>query len=147
MKLLAVILCVLGTAFNMQSQSTSEADAILGVWLTDEGKAKIQITKYGEKYGGKIIWLKTPNDENGKPKVDKKNPDVNKRNNPTLGLSNLLGFVYDGDGKYEDGTIYDPANGKTYQCVITLEGNDILKVRGYVGITMIGRTATWTRVK
>jgi uncharacterized protein (DUF2147 family) len=143
-RILALMIALFaGSTFFAQN---AEADKILGTWLTTEGKAKIQITKYGEKYGGKIVWLKVPNDENGKPKVDKKNPDESKRQNPTLGLSNLLGFVYDGDGKYEDGTIYDPANGKTYQCVMTLEG-DVLKVRGFVGVTMLGRTETWTRVK
>jgi uncharacterized protein (DUF2147 family) len=136
------------SCMNCFGQSpTSEADKILGTWLTGEGKGKILITKYGEKYGGKIVWFREPNDENGNPKVDKRNPDESKRKNPTLGLSNLLGFTYEGKGKYENGTIYDPANGKTYSCVMTLENNDVLKVRGYVGITMIGRTDTWSRVK
>lgn len=133
--------------FVYSQTAPAEEDRIIGVWLTEEGKGKVQITRYGDKYGGKIIWLKTPNDENGNPKVDKNNPDVSKRKNPTLGLNNLLGFSYEGDGKYENGTIYDPANGKTYKCVITYENDNTLKVRGYIGISMVGRTATWTRVK
>ena len=127
--------------------AVAEADKILGVWLTGEGKARIQITKYGDKYGGKIIWLRDPNAEDGKPKVDKRNPDEKKRTNPTLGLNNLLGFTYEGKGEYEGGTIYDPANGKTYKCVIELADDNTLKVRGYVGITMLGRTDNWSRVK
>jgi uncharacterized protein (DUF2147 family) len=128
-------------------KSSAEADKILGTWLTGNGKAHILITKYGDKYGGKIVWMREPNDENGKPKLDFKNPDESKRKNPKMGLSLLLGFTYDGDGEYENGTIYDPENGKTYKCVINIEGNDVLKVRGYVGFSLIGRTDTWTRVK
>jgi uncharacterized protein (DUF2147 family) len=124
-----------------------EADRILGTWLTSEGKAHIVISRYGDKFGGKIVWLKEPNDEKGNPKTDHRNPDPTKRNVPTLGLNNLLGFTYDGDGKYEDGTIYDPANGKTYSCVMTLDSPDVLKVRGYIGFSLLGRTETWTRVK
>ena len=146
--LLSLLMLVTVGCANCFGQSVdAEADKILGTWLTGEGKGRILITKYGEKYGGKIVWLRDPNDENGNPKVDKKNPDESKRKNPTLGLSNLLGFTYEGKGKYENGTIYDPANGKTYSCVMTLEDNDRLKVRGYVGITMIGRSDNWTRVK
>jgi len=128
-------------------KSSPEADRILGTWLTGNGKAHILITKYGDKYSGKIIWMREPNDENGKPKLDIKNPDETKRKNTKMGLTILLGFTYDGDGEYENGTIYDPENGKTYKCNINIEGNDILKVRGYVGFSLIGRTDTWTRVK
>lgn len=129
------------------AQNTAEGDKILGIWQTGSGKGRIQITRYGEnKYGGKLIWLREPNDENGNPKLDFKNPDPAKRKNTKIGLNNLLGFTYEGESKYENGTIYDPENGKTYKCVMTLAG-DVLHVRGYIGITMIGRTDTWTRVK
>jgi len=127
--------------------SQSEADRILGVWQTGSGKGRIHITRYGDKYGGKLIWLREPNDANGHPKVDDKNPDPGKRKNPKLGLNNLLGFKYDGDGEYEGGTIYDPETGKTYKCVMTLKDDNTLNVRGYIGISLIGRTDTWTRVK
>ncbi len=133
---------------NLFSQtSTSEGDKILGTWLTGTGKAKIKITKYGDnKYGGKIVWLKDPNTADGKPKLDDKNPDKAKQSVPKLGLNNLLGFTYEGKKEYEGGSIYDPENGKTYKCVMTLTDDNNLKVRGYVGIQMLGRTDAWTRV-
>ena len=137
---------IFATLVASSQTKTLEADKILGVWQTGSGKGRIQITKYGEKFGGKIIWLKEPNDSNGNPKLDKKNPDDAKKKNTTLGINNLLGFSYEGKGKYENGTIYDPENGKTYKCIITMEGDNILKVRGYIGFSMIGRTDTWTRV-
>jgi len=64
-----------------------------------------------------------------------------------LGLQILKNFVYDAqDKEWEDGTIYDPKNGKTYSCIMTLSGNN-LNVRGYVGISMLGRTGVWTKVQ
>lgn len=124
-----------------------KADDILGVWLTG-GKepAKIQIYKSGEKYYGKIVWLKNPTD-NGKPKVDANNPDKGKRNQPIIGLIILRGFKFDGDDEWEDGDIYDPESGKTYSCYLSLKDINTLKVRGYIGISLFGRTETWTKSK
>jgi uncharacterized protein (DUF2147 family) len=67
------------------------------------------------------------------------------RNRPIIGLTNVWGFTYKGDGVWEDGKIYDPKNGKTYDCVIKLKDNNTLSVRGYIGVTLIGRTDLWTR--
>ncbi|MEO6849303.1 MAG: DUF2147 domain-containing protein, partial [Mucilaginibacter sp.] len=68
------------------------------------------------------------------------------RTRPELGLELLKDFTFDGDDVYDDGTIYDPKNGKTYSCKMTLEGNQ-LKIRGYIGISLFGRSEIWTRVK
>jgi uncharacterized protein (DUF2147 family) len=144
-RLLAIIALIILPAL-MPAQA-SEGDKIIGLWLTGSGKAHIQVTRYGEKYGGKIVWIREPNDALGHPKRDSLNPDPAKRNNPRMGLNILLGFKYAGDKKYEDGTIYDPENGKTYKCVMELADENALKVRGYIGISLIGRTDTWTRVK
>ncbi len=123
-----------------------KADDIVGVWLT-AGKepAKIQIFKSGEKYFGKITWLTYP-EENGKPRIDNNNPDRTKRNNQIIGLVILNGFQFDGKEEWEDGRIYDPENGKTYSCYLSLKDRITLNVRGYVGISLFGRTETWTRV-
>jgi len=122
-----------------------KADDIVGAWLTN-GKepAKIQIYKSGEKYYGKIVWLQNPTDI-GKPKLDKNNPDKNKRNQPIVGLVILKAFKFDGDDEWEDGDIYDPESGKTYSCFITLKNKTTLKVRGYIGISLLGRTELWTK--
>jgi uncharacterized protein (DUF2147 family) len=121
------------------------ADAILGKWVNPSGEGQIQIYKKGSKFFGKLAWLKTP-DENGKPKTDHKNPDASLQSRPVLGLEILKDFTFDGEDVYEDGTIYDPKSGKTYSCKMTLNGNK-LKIRGYVGISLLGRSEVWTRVK
>ncbi len=116
---------------------------IIGFWFTANKDAKIEIYKASEKFYGKIVWLKTPTNENGKPKVDKHNPDETKRSNPIVGLVLLNGFVFKGDEW--KGTIYDPESGKTYSSYLSLKDNNTLKVRGYIGISLLGRTEVWTR--
>jgi len=126
--------------------SAQKVDAILGSWANPSGEDHILIYKKGNKYFGKLDWIKYPNDETGKPKTDKNNPDEALRTRPELGLELLKDFVYDENNVYDDGTIYDPKSGKTYSCKMTLDGNS-LKIRGYVGISLFGRSETWTRVK
>ncbi|HTN46668.1 MAG TPA: DUF2147 domain-containing protein [Flavipsychrobacter sp.] len=121
-------------------------DKIEGLWYNEEKTAKINIFKATNgKFYGEIVWLKEPN-KNGKAKMDENNPNKAKRTQPLLKLQVLKGFAKDEENTYEDGTIYDPKNGKTYDCKITHKGNT-LSVRGYVGISLIGRTATWEKVQ
>lgn len=119
-------------------------DAVLGQWLTQDGDAGIEIYKCGKEYCGKIVWLKEPKRPDGKDKIDDKNPDVSKQNRPLMGMNLVWGFEFKGNNKWEEGGIYDPKEGKTYKCHMTLDGNK-LNVRGYMGISLIGRTTTWTR--
>ena len=125
--------------------SAQKADAILGQWANPNGQDHILIYKKGNKYFGKLDWIKFPNDEQGNPKTDKNNPDKALQSRPDLGLELLKDFTFDGK-TYEDGTIYDPKSGKTYSCKMTLVGNT-LKIRGYIGISLFGRTEVWTKVK
>ena len=127
---------------------TTAADAILGKWLNEDKDAHIQIYKENGKYFGKIVWLNEPNEpDTGLPKLDDENEDESLRSRPIMGLVLLKDFIYDGDGEWEDGTIYDPKNGKTYDCYINFDENGILKIRGYIGISWIGRNTYWTRVE
>jgi uncharacterized protein (DUF2147 family) len=131
-----------GLAFTAQAQK----DQIEGLWYNAEKTAKVNIFKAKDnKFYGNIVWLKEPT-ENGKPKTDQKNPKESLRSTPILNLQILRHFEKDGDNVYEDGEIYDPKNGKTYSCKITHKGNT-LDVRGYVGISLIGRTTSWTRAQ
>ena len=143
MKKLVSLMIVMMLTSVMYAQS---ADDILGVWYTEGGKSKVEITKKDGKYSGKIIWLKTPNREDGTPKLDRENENEKLRSRKVLGINVLNGFEWD-DDEYEDGTIYDPENGKLYSCVITYENKDTLNVRGYIGFSLLGRTTVWTRVK
>lgn len=121
-------------------------DAVVGTWINSLGEAHIDITKKGDKYFGKIVWLKDPKTEKGEIKTDVKNPEENLRSKPILGLEILKNFTFE-DGKWTGGTIYDPKSGKTYKCNMALKGNDELHMRGYIGFSLIGRTEVWKRVK
>jgi uncharacterized protein (DUF2147 family) len=130
------------------SQDIKTADAILGTWLTGEGNGMVEIYKNGEKFQGKIVWLKEPLDTvTHKPKTDINHPDKSVRDRPILGLVNLWGFRFNGKDKWENGHVYDPKNGKEYKCVISLKDANSLEVRGYIGISLIGRTELWKRQK
>lgn len=134
--------------FNGAFSQAKPADQILGTWLNEDKDAHIEVFQQGGKYFGKIVWLKFPLDDiTGQPKLDTKNSNENLRSRPVMGLMLLKDFVYDGDGEWEDGEIYDPKNGKTYDCYMEFESKDILKIRGYIGISLIGRSTYWTRVK
>lgn len=128
-------------------QTTDPGDAIVGVWETGSGKARVNIIKSGKFYYGRIVWLKEPNNEEGKPKVDKNNPDESKRGTPLLGLRMLAGFEFKGDNLWEDGTIYDPESGSTYNCKINLEDPNTMNIRGFIGIAAFGRTDVWKRLQ
>lgn len=120
-------------------------DDILGKWVNSSGEGQIEVFKKGEKYYGKLVWIKEPN-ENGKPKTDEKNPYASLRTKPIVGLEIVKDFEFE-NGKYVDGKVYDPKTGKTYSGNMTLVGQNQLNMRGYIGISLIGRTESWKRVK
>jgi uncharacterized protein (DUF2147 family) len=122
----------------------NEADILLGVWYNGEKDAKIEIYHCGDKYCGKIIWLKEPM-EDGATKKDKHNPNERFKKRELIGLNILTDFIYKGDFLWEDGEIYNPRDGKTYSCYLSLLENKQLKVRGFIGFSLIGKTQYWTR--
>ena len=133
-------------AFSLTNLSAN--DKILGKWLTPNGKSNVEMFKCGEAVCGKIISLKEPNDVEGKPKVDKENPDPSKKSQPIVGLTFLKGFKFDSsENEFTSGEIYDPETGKTYVGEIKLDG-DKLKLNGHLKISkFIGKEQTWTRLK
>lgn len=144
-KMILALLAMLSTTLLL---AQTNGDEVVGVWKNGEGTALIKMVKNGDKYQGKIVWLKEPKDpETGQPKVDKNHPDEAVRTRPILGLTNVWGFTYNADEKeWQGGNIYDPKNGKTYDCVISMKDANTLNVRGFImGMSMFGRTDTWVR--
>jgi uncharacterized protein (DUF2147 family) len=141
--LIACVIVIMATGAQGQHRG---ADDILGEWLTDKGKAVVEVYGCGNRYCGKIVWLKEPKNPDGTDKLDTKNPDPSKRNRPIIGVGMVWNFRYDGKDRWVDGRIYDPDNGKTYSCKMNLEGT-MLKVRGYIGLSLFGRTTVWTRAR
>jgi uncharacterized protein (DUF2147 family) len=141
-----LIFIILFTSFSAYTYTHLISDDIIGTWLVSSGDAKVSIFKTGSYYYGKIDWLRKPNTPEGKPKVDENNPDPSLRSRHILGLLLLKGFEYaEKDHQWINGEIYDPKNGKTYSCKISMSDKNTLEVRGFIGISLIGRTEKWTR--
>ncbi|MCX6236958.1 MAG: DUF2147 domain-containing protein [Bacteroidia bacterium] len=140
--MLFVFLFVFSTAIFAQT-----ADDITGIWWNDIKSSKIKIEKKDGKYIGTIVYIIPEKYVNGAPEKDDRNPDVNLRSRSRLNLQILSGLVYNATEKeWASGSIYDPKNGKTYDCYVWLEGKDTLQLKGFVaGIRMLGRKSAWTR--
>ena len=136
--LMVILLCVT-TVVTAQNE-----DAVLGSWLNEEKDAKIEVYKTADKYFGKITWIKSAFEPDGKsPRKDNNNPDPALRSRTVKGLVILSNFKYD-DGVWNDGKIYDPKSGKTYSSKMTLDGST-LKIRGFIGAALFGRTTVWSK--
>lgn len=121
--------------------------AIVGTWLTEGGRSHVRIAPCGAKLCGNIVWLKEPNQPNGAAKVDSKNPDTTKRARTIVGLQILWDFAQASPTEWESGRIYNPEDGETYRCTMQLQADGTLRVRGYVGVSLFGKTQVWTRVR
>ena len=125
------------------------ADAACGDWLTGDGKARVRIAPSadGKTDVGTIVWLREPNGDDGLPRRDVNTPEAERRGRPVLGLAIVTGLEHDDGKTWTGGRIYDPVSGKTYRCKATLaKDGKTLKLRGYIGISLLGRTDVWTRV-
>lgn len=139
-----IVVCALVcTLFGFQPGN--QPDAVLGVWKNGEGTGMVQIYKKGDRFFGKIVWLKVPTNPDGTPRTDVNNPDESLRARPLKGLENLRDFVFKGENKWEDGRIYDPKNGNDYACEMKLVDDNTLEVRGFIGVSLFGRTDVWKR--
>ena len=133
--------------FSLSLGLPAWSEGVIGTWATDEDKSHVEIAPCGLKFCGVIVWLKEPLDDDGKRKHDANNPDKNLRDRPIVGLPLLVNFVASTEGNvWEGGTIYNPEDGKTYSCTLTLLNSETLKVRGFVGLPLFGKTQIWKRV-
>ena len=131
--------------FVLAWPGTASADVpdVNGTWLSGDGDGLIAVRVEGTRISATILGSR--NDQVDRPGTDVNNPDPMLRSRPLIGLELFDGFRYEGDGEWSGGTIYDPNNGKTYSCKLKLTGPDTLKVRGFIGISLIGRSETWKR--
>ena len=131
--------------FMLVAICTAVAQDVVGKWKLEDGSI-VEVYRAGDVFNGKIVWLQNPIEADGSPAVDEKNPDSKLRSCKLIGLNMLSNLKKTGD-EYSGGSIYDPGNGKTYNCSMKVEG-DVLKVRGSLDKRgLIGRTMDWFRVK
>lgn len=130
--ILTTLILFCGTGLSAQSAP----DRVIGIYYTPKKDGKISVYKKGGQYYGKLIWA--PKDLR-----DSRNPDVTLRSRNIIGSDFMFGFKHE-NGAYINGKIYDATSGKTYSGKMWLDGGN-LKVRGYLGISALGRTETFTR--
>jgi len=138
-KALSFLVIVLLAIQNLSAQKVNK-DAIVGEWLSEAKDGRVQIYKVGEKFFGKVIWGKDGS------RKDVNNPDPKLKEQNIIGSVILKDFGFTGKA-WEDGTVYDPKNGKTYSCTMKMPDANTLSIRGFIGFSLLGRSTTWTRVK
>jgi uncharacterized protein (DUF2147 family) len=131
------------------------ADGILGSWLVETRDAVIRFSRAADgSYEGRIVWQlhdrygpEDGADWNGRVVVDRNNPDPGLRSRTLDGMLMLWGLRYQPDEQeWGGGHVYDADDGHTYRSLIRLKDPDHLRLRGYVGITLLGGSTIWTRV-
>ena len=136
----------LSMIFMLLPLAAAFAQDVIGKWKLEDGSAIVEVYKQGDVFNGKIVWLENPTEDDGTPAVDNNNPDPKHRSRQLIGL-NMLNNLKKNGGEYSGGSIYDPGNGKTYNCSMKVEG-DVLHVRGSLDKRgLLGRTMDWFRVK
>jgi uncharacterized protein (DUF2147 family) len=132
-------------SFSLQAEEKKDLSPI-GIWLVGDKEAKVELYQNGEYLEGKIVWLKEPNEADGKPKVDVKNSDKKLATRPVMNMVFLTGFKKEkGENKWVDGSVYDAKTGNNYHGWIKMIDEKNIKLRGYVGISLFGRTDEWTK--
>ncbi len=122
----------------------SDTTDVEGRWLTEDGDGWIEIRLVGNTLEGTIAG--SPDSRQREEReYDEFNPDPSLRNRRLQGLTIMTGLEYDGEGRWTGGTIYDPNSGKTYKCSLRQLDANTVKLRGYIGVSLFGRSETWTR--
>lgn len=139
-----IILSLLLVVTGLKAQKP--ADRITGTWVTSNKDGRVRITqRENGKYYGKLVWTKNKRGDDSLDR-DIHNPDPDKRDRTVRGITLLKGLTYNAEeALWEGGKIYDPNKGKTYKCYVEILNPDKLKVRGYVGFSMMGRSTYWQR--
>lgn len=143
-----LIACALGSPVGAVAQGAG-ADDIRGLWVDhrDDGRRKVAvwIEDCDGALCGRIYWLQKPLSAGGQPKRDRRNPDAALRERPLCGLQILTGFRPAAQRAWTSGHIYNPNDGRTFSSTMSLQDDGSLRIRGYVGISLFGKTVEWVR--
>ncbi|MBI2718176.1 MAG: DUF2147 domain-containing protein [Rhizobiales bacterium] len=135
---------VMASGLSAVSAKAGLASDAAGVWAMSNGKVTVRVSSCGNGICGTIIGLKEPISKiDGKPKIDRENPNPSLRGRPLIGLSILLDMKSAGDSQWK-GAIYNPDDGNVYSATVKLQGN-AMKVQGCV-VGVLCKTNTFLRV-
>lgn len=131
--------------FTATTAHATTMNDLAGVWTTDDGQGAVEFFPCGEKRCGRIVWLKNPRGEDGKPVRDLNNPNKTAREKTVCELNVVANLEQQKDGTWDKGTVYDPNEGETYSVAIKILPNGNLEVMGYMGSKIFSETMIWTR--
>ncbi len=134
-----VVVMVLAMGAGLSGADDLPGD-IIGLWDTGDG-AHVEMYERDGLYHGKFMHFYEEAPAGG---VDAENPDPALRGRSLVGADFILNFTFDGE-KWKDGRIYNPENGKQYKADLELK-DGVLKVRGWLGVRLLGRTVNWSRL-
>ncbi|MEX0582047.1 MAG: DUF2147 domain-containing protein [Sneathiella sp.] len=117
----------------------------VGIWLHENKRIKLEIKSCGDNLCGMLVWFKWPNDADGLPMVDLKNPVQALQTRPLLGMTVLTDLHRADDGTWKGGEIYNPDDGKEYKVKLSIQEDGNLRARVYVFLSLFGETQIWTR--
>ncbi|MEM1200631.1 MAG: DUF2147 domain-containing protein, partial [Pseudomonadota bacterium] len=132
---------VAGPAYG-QTSLVPIAQQAQGVWADENGDSNIRIEPCSSGLCGRVIWLKNPNDDTGRPKTDSKNPDETLRTRPLLGLTIIAGLKLDQNAASLKGRVYNADDGKIYDLYLSPKGKT-MKVKGCI-FSVLCDTQIWT---
>ncbi|MBN8692950.1 MAG: DUF2147 domain-containing protein [Bacteroidetes bacterium] len=136
MRSLIALILFLSFQFTLPAQNHEH----LGYFMSPQENSIFKFYKQGEKYFAKIVWMKLPE------RKDTLNPDLNKRSLKILGSIPVYDFIFDGKHTWYKGHVYDANTGKTYKSKITRDEKGNLIVRGYIGLSILGKTEYFVKV-
>ena len=132
-------------AAAQQPAAAPVASGPVGIWIDHTGRGAVEIAPCASDLCGRIIWLKEPNDKQGRPLRDARNEDKGQRNRAICGLQIIGGLKPQRDGSWDNGWIYDPEQGESFDVEIRVRGANGLQVKGYKGLKFLNETFQWTR--
>jgi uncharacterized protein (DUF2147 family) len=142
LNLLIRLICL--SSILVSTLAWAEKTDVEGRWLTQAADGWIRIQIVGDSLKGSIAGSPDPKQRDER-EFDDRNPDPNLRTRRLDGLTIMTGFQYAGGGRWTGGRVYDPNSGKTYKCTFTQINANTVKIRGFIGISLFGRSETWTR--
>jgi uncharacterized protein (DUF2147 family) len=130
----------LGLLVALAGAARAADSPLAGIWMTEPKDGLVQISVDGNGVlSGRIVGGAHP------LRKDEKNPDASKRDQLLRGQVILNDMHADDGSHWSQGTIYDPDSGRTYSAKLELQDPEHLKVRGFIGFSLLGRNQVWTR--
>lgn len=145
MRRFAVAVAIAGLCLIEGPVRAAPAPGIFGTWLVEDRSGAVEFYPCGDRVCGRLVWFSITPGTAGSPATDIHNPMPKLRDRPMCGLPFIQQLKPAEGARWEDGTVYDPDSGTTYDAEARLEDPDRLRLRGYIGWSLLGASQIWTR--